>query len=135
MENDNTKPLSKVIRIDENEIRGHLDKLVRDTVEETLNTLLEAEADAACNAQRYERTPDRIDTRAGHYTRKRHTKVGEVEFKLPKLRKQTFGTAIIERYRRRDISIEEAIIRWIACSRRPGDAPKWSAHFLMVTQP
>ena len=52
----------------------------------------------------------RIDTRAGHYKRKLHTKAGEVAVKVPKLRKQTFETAIIERYRRRDISIEEAIV-------------------------
>jgi putative transposase len=111
MKKDSTKGLSKVIRIDESEIRGHLDKLVKGTVEDTLNALLEAEADEMCNAQRYERSPERIDTRAGHYTRKLHTKAGEVEIKMPKLRKQTFETAIIERYRRRDISIEEAIVQ------------------------
>jgi putative transposase len=111
MNNDNTKSLSKVIRIDESEIRGHLDEMVRGTVEETLNALLDAEADAMCNAQRYEHSPDRVDTRAGHYSRKLHTKAGEVEVKMPKLRKQTFETAIIERYRRREISIEEAIVQ------------------------
>jgi transposase-like protein len=111
MKDDNTKALSKVIRIDESEIRGHLDKMVRGTVEETLNALLDTEADEMCRAQRYERSPDRIDTRAGYYTRKLHTKAGEVEVKMPKLRQQTFETAIIERYRRRDISIEEAIVQ------------------------
>ena len=111
MNEDSTKALSKVIRIDESEIRGHLDKMVRGTVEEALNAMLDAEADEMCNAQRYERSPDRVDTRAGHYTRKLHTKAGEVEVKMPKLRKQTFETAIIERYRRRDISIEEAIVQ------------------------
>jgi putative transposase len=109
--NDSTKPLSKVIRIDESEIRGHLDEMVRGTVEETLNAMLDAEADEMCNAQRYEHSPDRIDTRAGTYKRKLHTKAGEVELNIPKLRKQTFETAIIERYRRRDISIEEAIVQ------------------------
>ena len=109
--NDSTKPLSKVIRIDESEIRGHLDEMVRGTVEETLNAMLDAEADEMCNAQRYEHSPDRVDTRAGSYKRKLHTKAGEVEVKVPKLRKQTFETAIIERYRRRDISIEEAIVQ------------------------
>ena len=108
---DTTKPLSKVIRIDESEIRGHLDEMVRGTVEETLNAMLDAEADEMCKAQRYEHSPDRVDTRAGSYTRKLHTKAGEVEVKMPKLRKQTFETAIIERYRRRDISIEEAIVQ------------------------
>ena len=111
MAKDTTKGLSKVIRIDESEIRGHLDEMVRGTVEETLNAMLEAEADQMCNAQRYEHSPDRIDTRAGHYQRKLHTKAGEVEVKMPRLRQQTFETAIIERYRRRDISIEEAIVQ------------------------
>jgi transposase-like protein len=111
MENDSTKPLGKVIRIDEGEIRGHLDEMVRGTVEETLNGLLDAEADELCRAQRYERSADRVDTRAGHYQRKLHTKAGEVKLKMPKLRRQTFETAIIERYRRRDISIEEAIVQ------------------------
>jgi transposase-like protein len=109
--NDTTKPLSKVIRIDESEIRGHLDEMVRGTVEETLNAMLDAEADEMCNAQRYEHSPDRVDTRAGNYKRKLHTKAGAVEVKVPKLRRQTFETAIIERYRRRDISIEEAIVQ------------------------
>ena len=85
--------------------------MVRGTVEETLNAMLDAEADEMCKAQRYEHSPDRIDTRAGNYKRKLHTKAGEVEVKVPKLRKQTFETAIIERYRRRDISIEEAIVQ------------------------
>jgi len=111
MNEDSTKALSKVIRIDESEIQSHLDKMVRGTVEDALNAMLEAEADEMCHAQRYERSPDRVDTRAGHYTRKLHTKAGEVEVKMPKLRKQTFETAIIERYRRRDISIEEAIVQ------------------------
>jgi putative transposase len=108
---DNTKMLSRVIRIDEGEIRGHLDEMVRGTVEETLNGLLDTEADEMCRAQRYERSPERIDTRAGHYTRKLQTKAGEVELKMPKLRRQTFETAIIERYRRREISVEEAIVQ------------------------
>ncbi|MCB1706959.1 MAG: transposase, partial [Halioglobus sp.] len=103
--NDSAKPLSKVIRIDENEIRSHLDEMVRGTVVETLNAMLDAEADEMCNAQRYEHSPDRVDTRAGSYKRKLHTKAGEVEVKVPKLRKQTSETAIIERYRRRDMSI------------------------------
>ncbi len=111
MEKDSTKALGRVIRIDESEIRGHLNELVRGTVEETLNGLLDAEADEMCQAQRYERSPERVDTRAGHYRRKLQTQAGEVELKMPKLRRQTFETAIIERYRRRDISVEEAIVQ------------------------
>ena len=41
MEQDCTKGLGKVIRIDEGEVRGHLTKMFRGTVEETLNALLD----------------------------------------------------------------------------------------------
>lgn len=105
-----TKSLGKVVQIDDARIQDHLGELVRGTVEETLNAMLDAEADAMCGAQRYERSPDRIDTRAGHYDRKFHTKAGEVDLKVPKLRRQTFETAIIERYKRRETSIEEALM-------------------------
>jgi transposase-like protein len=88
-------------------IKNHLDRVVRGSVEETLNALLDAEADRLCNARRYERSEARRDTRAGHYERKLHTKAGEVRLKVPKLRQQTFETAIIER--RRESSVEEAL--------------------------
>ena len=107
---DDTKKLNNVVQIDESRIQDHLGKLVLGTVEETLNSFLDAEADALCGAQRYERSPDRVDTRAGHYDRQFHTKAGPVNLKMPKLRKQTFETAIIERYKRRESSIEESLI-------------------------
>ena len=99
-----------IVSIDAGKIQGHVDRVVRDTVEETLNGLLEAEAARLCDAGRYERTDARKDTRAGHYSRKLHTRAGEVELKVPKLRTLTFETAIIERYRRRESSVEEALI-------------------------
>jgi transposase-like protein len=102
--------LSNVVRIDDERIRDHLGQIVRGTVEETLNGLLEAEAERLCNAGRYERTEARRDTRAGSYPRKLHTRAGEVTLRVPKLRQQTFETAIIERYRRRESSVEEALI-------------------------
>jgi putative transposase len=105
-----TPTLGKVIEIDEARIKDHLGELVRGSVEDTLNALLDAEADQLCNAARYERTEARRDTRAGSYERKLQTKAGEVMLKVPKLRQQTFETAIIERYRRREASVEEALI-------------------------
>jgi transposase-like protein len=110
-ENGNGKEPRKIVSIDENEVKKHLDEIVRGTVEETLNNLLEAEADTLCGAKRYERTPERKDTRAGHYERSLHTKAGEVKLKMPKLRTLTFETAIIERYRRREVSVEEALMQ------------------------
>jgi transposase-like protein len=100
----------KIIQIDEEQVRDHLGEIVRGTVQETLNALLNEEADRLCRAKRYERTDERKNTRAGHYTRKLHTKAGEVDIKMPKLRVLPFETAIIERYRRRESSVEEALV-------------------------
>jgi putative transposase len=105
-----TSVTGSVIRVDEQELRGHLDEVVRTSVEETLNGMLDAEADQLCRAARYERTADRVDTRAGSYERKLVTKAGEVKLKVPRLRSLPFETQIIERYRRRESSVEEALM-------------------------
>jgi putative transposase len=55
MSDDTPSPLNNVMTIDDERIKSHLDRVVRGTVEETLNALLDAEADRLCNAQRYER--------------------------------------------------------------------------------
>ena len=68
--------LNNVITIDDERTKTHLDRVVRGSVEETLNALLDAEADRLCNAQRYERSAARRDTRAGHYERNLETKAG-----------------------------------------------------------
>ena len=104
------KNLNNVIKINEAQIKNHLGEMVRSTVEETLNDMLDTEADQLCNAKRYERTSERTDGRAGHYRRKLHTKAGEVELNIPKLRGAKFETAIIERYKRRESSVEEALM-------------------------
>lgn len=109
METDTT-PKAQIIQLNEGAIRDHLGEMVRSTVEDTLNRMLDAEANQLCNAEKYQRNDARTDTRAGHYQRKLHTKAGEVTLNVPKLRRQTFETAIIERYRRREASVEEALI-------------------------
>ena len=100
----------KIIEINEGEFKNHLGEVVRASVEETLNAMLDAEADELCGAKKFERSPDRVDTRAGFYERTLQTKAGEVKLKVPKLRQLTFETAIIERYRRRESSVEEALV-------------------------
>jgi putative transposase len=102
--------LNNVVRIDDERIKEHLGNIVRSSVEETLNGLLDAEADRLCNAGRYERSQGRRDFRSGTYSRKLQTQAGEVTLKVPKLRHQAFETAIIERYRRRETSVEEALV-------------------------
>lgn len=99
-----------IVTFDEGAIKNELKELVRKTVEDTINTLLEEEADALVGAERYERTADRDAYRAGHYDRKLTTTSGVVNVEMPKLKGVRFTTAIIERYKRREISVEEAIV-------------------------
>jgi transposase-like protein len=90
----NEKVLSKAFKIDEKEIKSHLSGLVKETVEETLNSLLSEEADAICGAERYQRSPDRVDTRAGKYQRKLLTGVGELELQVVSVILRTFDIPI-----------------------------------------
>ena len=53
MEKNNTKKLGHVVHIDEGKIHGHLDEMVKGTVEQALNDLLDAEADRLCNVPKY----------------------------------------------------------------------------------
>lgn len=113
MEDQIREPLAgqgKIIQIDEEQVKRRLDNLVRGTVEETINELLEAEADALLGANRYERTESRKGHRSGSYSRRLHTTAGEIKVRVPKLRSLPFESAIIERYRTRQISVEEAIV-------------------------
>lgn len=100
----------KIIHLNESAIKQELKDLVRHSVEETLNNLLDQEAAALIDAEKYERSEDRKGYRSGHYQRNLVTTSGEVKLKVPKLKGVTFETAIIERYRRRESSVEEALI-------------------------
>jgi len=100
----------KIVQLNEGAIKNELKELVRSSVEETLNGLLEQEAQQLTNAGKYERSEERKGYRSGHYKRNLTTTSGDVELKMPKLKGVAFETAIIERYRRRESSIEEALI-------------------------
>jgi len=100
----------KIVQLNEEIIKSELKELVRSSVEETLNNLLDKEAQELTNAARYERTEARQGYRAGHYDRNLTTTSGDVTLKVPKLKGVPFETAIIERYRRRESSVEEALI-------------------------
>ena len=100
----------KIVSLNEEVIKGQIKELVRGSVEETLNELLEQEAEKLTQAARYERNEARQGYRSGHYDRNLTTTSGEVTLHMPRLKGITFETAIIERYRRRESSVEEALI-------------------------
>ena len=100
----------KIITLNEEAVKTELKDLVRKSVEETLNELLDSEAEELTGAAKYERNESRKGYRSGHYTRNLTTTSGNVKLSVPKLKGVPFETAIIERYRRRESSVEEALI-------------------------
>ena len=99
-----------IVSSDDEATKGYAGKLVAKTVEETLDALPDEEADQLVNAGRYERTEERQAYRGGHYGRRLVTGAGELEPSVPKLRGATSATKVVERYRRRESSVEEAMM-------------------------
>ena len=100
----------EIIQLNEEVVKGQIKELVRGSVEESLNKLLEAEAEKLTQAARYERSEARQGYRSGHYDRNLTTTSGDITLHVPRLKGVSFETAIIERYRRRESSVEEALI-------------------------
>ena len=100
----------QILQVDQAMLETTLDRMVRKSVEETLNARLDAEADEITGAARYERSGERKAYRAGHYERDLTVKAGKMSLKVPKLKGAVFESAVIERYRRREESVEEALI-------------------------
>ena len=100
----------QILQVDQAMLETTLDRMVRKSVEETLNAMLDAEADEITGAARYERSGERKAYRAGHYERDLTVKAGKMSLKVPKLKGAVFESAVIERYRRREESVEDALI-------------------------
>ena len=122
----------KIVQLNEEIIKGQLKELVRGSVEETLNELLEKEAESLTQAARYERSEARQGYRSGHYDRNLTTTSGDVTLHVPRLKGVSFETAIIERYRRRESSVEEALIEMYMAGvsvRRVEDIYEWKLDY------
>ena len=103
-------PDSNIIQIDQNLFETKLDRLVTEKMTQILNAMLDAEADEITGAARCERKEGRKAYRAGHYERTLTAKAGRLELRVPKLKGAVFESAVIERYRRRESSVEEALM-------------------------
>ena len=122
----------KIVQLNEEVIKDQIKELVRGSVEETLNELLEKEAESLTQAARYERSEARQGYRSGHYDRNLTTTSGDVTLHVPRLKGVSFETAIIERYRRRESSVEEALIEMYLAGvsvRRVEDIYEWKLDY------
>ena len=121
-----------IVSFDEQAVKDELRELVRKTTEEAIDAMLDEEADQLVGAAPYERTDERAAYRTGHYERGFTTTSGQVTLKMPKLKGMRFATAVVERYKRRETSVEEAIIEMYlagASTRRIEDVSEilWGA--------
>ncbi len=88
-ENARCKKFSGLYKVneEEEEVTNYLGNLVWDSVEEMLNTLLEAKADELTKAKHYKRSPEWVDKRAGHGEccrhRSTHTRTCTWELQIP----------------------------------------------------
>jgi putative transposase len=92
--------------------------LIRDSVRVVLQELIELEASERIGAARYERTDTRVTDRNGARPRLLSTQAGDVQLRIPKLRKGSFFPSILEPRRRIDQAlyavVMEAYVRGIS---------------------
>jgi transposase-like protein len=84
--------------------------LVRDAVRLVMQELIETEATERIGAGPYERTESRVTERNGSRPRLVATQAGDIELRIPKLRKGSFFPAILEPRRRIDQALYAVVI-------------------------
>src|SRR6478752_6723726 len=84
--------------------------LVRDSVRVVLQELIELEATERIGAGKYERTEGRTTERNGGRPRLFSTRAGEVQLRIPKLRKGSFFPSILEPRRRIDRALYAVVM-------------------------
>ena len=84
--------------------------LIRDSVRVALQDLIEIEATERIGAAPYQRTEGRTAERNGHRPRVLSTRAGDVELRIPKLRKGSFFPVILESRRRIDQALYAVVM-------------------------
>lgn len=86
-------------------------QLARSMTKEFFEITLEEEMIQYTQAQRHQRTPQRLDYRNGHYARGFDTAFGPVEdIRVPRSRQGLFAPTLFHKYQRRQESVNQSII-------------------------
>jgi putative transposase len=104
--------------LDQSDVSALLDALrvgdgvdfIRDLVRLVLQELVEAEAAGAIGASRYERSEGRLTERNGHRPKTIATKAGDLEVKIPKLRKGSYFPSFLQPRRRIDQALYAVVM-------------------------
>src|SRR3954471_24776069 len=89
--------------------------LIRESVRMVMQELIEAEATERIGAAKYERTESRTTERNGGRDRLLATQAGDVELRIPKLRKGSFFPVILEPRRRIDQALYAVVMEAYIC--------------------
>ncbi len=89
---------------------GEAVDLIRESVRTVLQELIEAEAAEFIGATRYERSESRTNERNGSRPRMLATKAGDIDLRIPKLRKGSFFPLILEPRRRIDQALYAVVM-------------------------
>ena len=84
--------------------------LIRESVRLVMQELIETEASERIGADRYERTETRLTDRNGSRPRLLATQAGDVQLRIPKLRKGSFFPVILEPRRRIDQALYAVVM-------------------------
>jgi len=84
--------------------------LIRESVRMVMQELIEAEATEHVGAARYERSESRTNERNGARARLLATQAGDIELRIPKLRKGSFFPVILEPRRRIDQALYAVVM-------------------------
>lgn len=104
---------SSIIQIDRNLLETKLDRLVAEKVTEPLNAMPGASGRRDRQRRQIRARGERKVYRAGHYDRSLTAKAGRLGLKVPKLKGEVFESAVIERHRRREESVDPPLSRQV----------------------
>lgn len=94
---------------------------LREAAEFICQKLIDAEAEEVIGAERYERTPERQTYRNGMRERSLETRVGELDLKIPKMRKGSYLPSLLKPRKRSEEAllavVQEAYIQGVSTRR------------------
>jgi transposase-like protein len=85
--------------------------VIRESVRMVMQELIEAEATQVVGAARYERTDTRVTERNAYRPRTVSTKAGDIDLRIPKLRKGSFFPLILQPRRRIDQALSAVVMQ------------------------
>ncbi len=91
----------EILQLMSNDREGAFKKLLQDS----LNSILQAESEEQLKAAPYERSAERTDSRNGVRERNLTTRIGKIELQVPRHRNQPFKTMIFENYSRSEAAL------------------------------